>query len=81
MRLTALKIELERWGEKKGQYTGSAEFTGNTGSVTLTLNERHIEEIFRTCADGIIETSRAAARYMTMSVIEAKAEADAKALK
>jgi hypothetical protein len=68
--LQELKIELARWGEQKGKHVGTATFAGEAGSVTLNLNDHHLEEIFRTCADSIIETSRAAARHLTMNVIE-----------
>lgn len=70
MILTELKIELARWGENKGKHVGTATFAGDAGTVTLNLNEHHLEQIFLTCADSIIETSKAAARHMTMTVIE-----------
>lgn len=70
MILTKLTIELKDYGPDKGKHTGSAVFSGGTGTVMLKLNQDHIDEIFRTCADSIIETSRAAARHLTMSVIE-----------
>lgn len=70
MILHELKIELERWGPNKGKYKGEATFSGDAGRVTLNLNEHHLEEIFRTCADSIVDTARAAARHLTMSVIE-----------
>ena len=72
MKLVKLEIELTRYGAAKGTYTGVARFDGEAGSVALNLNAHHIEEIFRTCADSIIETSKAAARHLTMSIIEHK---------
>lgn len=70
MILQKLEIELKRWGADKGKYKGAAKFSGEAGEVTLNLNQHHIEEIFRTCADSIIETSKAAARHLTHAVIE-----------
>lgn len=70
MILQKLSIELERYGPMKGKYAGKATFSGDVGEVTLNLNEDHIEEIFRTCADSIIETSKAAARHLTCAVID-----------
>lgn len=70
MILQKLTIELERYGPMKGRYTGNATFSGDAGTVVLNLNEDHIEEIFRTCADSIIETSKAAARHLTCAVID-----------
>jgi hypothetical protein len=78
MILQKLEIELERWGANKGKYTGSARFSGDAGDVTLNLNHDHIEEIFRTCADSIIETSKAAARHLTHAVIEHQKTVEAK---
>jgi len=68
--LTRLTIELQTYGSDKGKHTGSAVFSGEAGTVSLKLNQDHIDEIFRTCADSIIETSKAAARHLTMSVIQ-----------
>lgn len=70
MILTNLTIRLEEYGPNKGKHTGKATFTGETGAVILNLNQDHIDEIFRTCADSIVETSKAAARLLTHKVIE-----------
>jgi hypothetical protein len=70
MILKELNISLMEYGPQKGLHVGRAKFAGSCGEVTLVLNEHHIEEIFRQCADAIIETSRAAARHMTARVIE-----------
>lgn len=78
MILQKLEIGLEQWGENKGKYAGSAKFSGEAGTVILNLNQNHIEEIFRTCADSIIETSRAAARHLTHAVIEHQKTLDGK---
>lgn len=70
MILTELRIELQKYGPDKGKHTGRATFAGNAGEVTLNLNEHHLQEIFRTCADSIVDTAKAAARHLTMTVIE-----------
>lgn len=70
MILKHLEIELAGWGPNKGKHVGKATFSGKAGSVTLHLNDHHIEEIFRTCADSIVDTAKAAARHLTMTVIE-----------
>lgn len=69
MILKDLRIQRELYGDKKDQYKGYATFDGEAGSVTLTLNKDHLDEIFKTCADSIIETSRAAARHLTLSLV------------
>jgi len=68
--LQKLSIELNQYGEHKGKHTGTAAFRGDAGTVILNLNQDHIDEIFRTCAASIIETSKAAARHLTHAVIE-----------
>ena len=72
MRLLKLEIQLARYGKDEGKYTGTASFSGEPGVVQLHLNEHHIDEIFRTCGDSMIEVARAAARHLTMAVIEQK---------
>lgn len=70
MILTKLEIELQSYGPDKGKHKGSARFTGEAGTVILNLNQDHIEQIFLTCAESITDTAKAAARHLTMSVIE-----------
>lgn len=70
MRLLKLTIELNSYGADKGKYTGVAAFSSEQGTVGLKLNEDHIDEIFRTCADSITEVAKAAARHLTCAVIE-----------
>jgi hypothetical protein len=74
MILTDLRIQLMDYGPNKGEHTGKATFTGKTGEVTLRLNRDHIEQIFLTCASSIEETAKAAARHLTMTVIEHRKE-------
>ena len=72
MILESLEIELMRYGPDKGKHTGSAKFSGGAGTVILRLNQHHIDQIFATCADSIIEVSKAAARHLTAQVLEHK---------
>lgn len=70
MILTNLRIELKTYGPDEGKHVGKATFSGKAGEVTLRLNQDHIEQIFLTCADSITETAKAAARHLTMTVID-----------
>lgn len=70
MILTDLRIRLMGYGPQEGKHVGTATFSGGEGDVTLNLNEHHIEQIFLTCADSIIDTAKAAARHLTCAVIE-----------
>jgi hypothetical protein len=68
--LTELTIKLAKWGPDEGKHVGKAVFSGEAGEVTLNLNQHHLDEIFRTCADSIVDTAKAAARHLTCTVIE-----------
>src|SRR3546814_16329336 len=70
MILTRLEIRLMDYGPMKGKHVGKAEFSGDAGTVALNLNEHHLEQIFLTCADSIPDTAKAAARHLTVKVIE-----------
>lgn len=70
MKLLELRIQEIQYGENVGKYKGLAKFSGDAGSVELKLNDHHIEEMFRVCAESIVEVATAAARNLTVSVIE-----------
>ena len=70
MNLVKLEIERERWGKNKGKYTGKIVFDNEHGEVSLRLSPEHIEQIFKLCADAIVDTSKAAAKEMTCAVID-----------
>jgi hypothetical protein len=79
MILQELKIEVERWGDNKGQYKGAAKFGDERGEVSLNLSPEHIDQIFHVCADGIIATAKRAAADMTVNIIEQAALPEAAA--
>ncbi len=69
MRLLKLSIERHTWGDQKGKFSGSATFTQETGQITLNLNEHHIEQMLLVCADGIIDSAKAAARMFVQEAL------------
>lgn len=69
MRLMNLQIERHTYGPDKGKFTGQATFQGETGRITLNLNEHHIEQMLLVCADGIIDSARAAARMFVQEAL------------
>jgi hypothetical protein len=69
MKLLKLEIERKRWGEDEGKFVGKATFDGEAGTITLNLNEHHIEQMFLTCADGIVEVAKAAARMFVQQAM------------
>lgn len=69
MKLLKLEIERKRWGENVGKFEGTATFDGPAGTITLNLNEHHVEQMFLTCADGIVEVAKAAARMFVQEAL------------
>lgn len=69
MKLLKLSIERHTWGNRKGQFSGEATFTGETGQITLHLNDHHIEQMLLVCADGIIDSAKAAARMFVQEAL------------
>ncbi|MFC4526386.1 hypothetical protein ISN76_13060 [Dyella halodurans] len=76
MILKQLDIRVIEWGDDKGKYKGTAKFGDDRGEVALNLSPDHIDEIFKVCAVGIIETARRAASDMTCAIIEQKTTID-----
>ena len=70
MQLVKLEIERVRYGENKGQFAGAIKFDNELGEVAISLTPQKCEELFRVCADGIVDTAKAAATELTCSVIE-----------
>lgn len=69
MKLLNLSISRHEWGEEKGKFSGSATFTGDTGKITLNLNDHHIEQMLLVCADGIVDVAKAAARMFVQEAL------------
>ena len=70
MQLVRLEIERIRYGEKKGQFSGAIRFDNELGEVAIKLTPEKCEDLFRVCADGIVDTAKAAATELACSVIE-----------
>lgn len=70
MILQKLEVSVISWGDDKGKYKGAAKFGDDRGEVSLNLSAEHIEQIFRVCADGILDTAKRAAADMTVNIIE-----------
>lgn len=70
MNLVKLEIERIKYGENEGQFTGFIKFDNELGEVAISLTEKRCEDLFRVCADGIVETAKEAATELTCTVIE-----------
>ena len=71
MILQDLKIAvIPSYKDNAGQYEGKATFRGKAGDVSLTLTPDHCNQIFKVCADGILDTAKEAAHELTCNVIE-----------
>ena len=69
MKLLSLSIDRKTYGADKGKFSGSATFTGDTGNITLNLNDHHIEQMLLVCADGIVDVAKAAARMFVQEAL------------
>lgn len=69
MKLLKLTIERQTYGPQKGKFEGEATFTGDTGRITLNLNDHHIEQMLLVCADGIVDVAKAAARMFVQEAL------------
>ena len=70
MKLDRLTIEQVRYGTNKGAYEGTISFHNELGKVAIRLSPAQCDELFKVCAEGIVETAKAAAAELTVSVIE-----------
>lgn len=69
MKLLKLTIERHTWGENQGKFHGEATFTGESGKISLNLNDHHIEQLLLVCADGIVDVAKAAARMFVQEAL------------
>lgn len=58
MKLTSLEIELQSWGEYRGQYTGKVKYEGKEGAVALTLSPEVSETVLRAIAGDIVRITK-----------------------
>ena len=73
MKLHSIEIELQGWGEFRGQYTGKVKYEGSEGAVSLTLNPEVSETVLRAIAGDIVRlTQRTADNFaaITMQSVE-----------
>jgi len=70
MQLVKLEIERVKYGSDKGQFKGAIQFDNELGEVAIRLSEKQCNSLFAVCADGIVDTAKAAAEELTCSVIE-----------
>ncbi len=70
MNLLKLEIERQLWGTDKGQYVGKIQFDNELGLVAIKLTPEKCDELFRVCADGIVDTAKLAAKELTCTIIE-----------
>ena len=67
MQLEGININRPTYGENQGRLVGTVKFSGDSGKITVNLDEATSEAIIRLCADGIV---RAANELSTNLVAE-----------
>lgn len=71
MKLERLHMEVRAWGPDKGKVYGDIKFSGEHGSIELTLTEENCEKILRVIADRLVEAATERAQMLTGAIIEA----------
>lgn len=61
MKLKSIEIELQAWGEFRGQYTGKVQYEGKEGAVSLTLNPQVSETVLAAIAADIVRLTKSTA--------------------
>jgi len=72
MILQKIEIELQKYGEHKGQYRGAAKFANESGETTVVLLPEHCDAIFNLCADAIVQKSAEVAKAMIAPIMVQK---------
>lgn len=72
MILNKLNIELQQWGENKGQYKGEVSFLSKQGEVMVHLSPEHINKILPIVADAMIASTKEVANLLTGQIIDQK---------
>lgn len=73
MILQEIRIELQKYGQYKGQYAGSAKFCNPDGETTVFLKPEHCDAIFNLCADAILQQSKDVASAMIKPILTQRA--------
>lgn len=70
MLLTKVTLEKERWGDKKGKWSGKAYFNSADVSVDISIDEHHARKILDMCADELLATAKDMSEVMRDNIIE-----------
>ena len=70
LKLESLTLNLEQYGEEKGQYKGFVRFVGQYGAMEVRLDSKLSQGCLEVCADALVVHSKQVAQSMTSAVIE-----------
>ena len=70
--LQTLNINMQTYGENKGQYIGTAKFQCDEGTVEVRIGHGHAHRILEICSDAIIRQAEKVADAMIAPLIEAE---------
>ena len=69
MKLTRLSIDLNSYGDYKGQYTGLAVFDGGDFKTEISLTPDRANQVLQVCASGIIEAAEHTAKLASANIV------------
>lgn len=67
--------KLHMYRSYSGEFTGKAAFVGDTGEITLNLNQEQCKQVLVVLGDALINTARDTAQRLTVEVIDAVVDA------
>jgi len=73
MKLKRLEIAQPYFSDDN-KLTGSIEFEGNSGKVTIELTQEHIKGVLAVVADALVTASKEVATELTANIIESASD-------
>ena len=70
MKLKRLEIAQPYFSDQTNKLTGSIEFEGNNGKVTIELTQDHIKGVLAVVADALVTATKEVATELTANIIE-----------
>lgn len=74
MKLKELKIELQQWGENKGQYEAEIEYEGDKGKVKLLLDSKVSEALLLVIGPVITKFAHQSALVLEEAIVKSVQE-------
>jgi hypothetical protein len=71
MQLQKLHIERNTWGSREGLLDGAITLKGESGEISLPLDDQMAQQIVAICAEAMVRVTKETAENMTAEIIAA----------